>query len=111
MTLEEQRQIMLSGAMYNDLTPELIRARENAVRLADAYNRSFGGPAGEREAILRRLLKSIGKGVHFEPDFHTPALPSCRRNALVTIDGDGRQPRGQLRRRAAAISFGFPATL
>ena len=69
MTLEEQRQIMLSGAMYNDLTPELIRARENAVRLADAYNRSFGGPAGEREAILRRLLKSIGKGVHFEPDF------------------------------------------
>lgn len=69
MALEEQRQIMLSGAMYNDLTPELIRARANAVRLADAYNRSFGGPAGEREAILRRLLKSIGKGVHFEPDF------------------------------------------
>ena len=37
MTLEEQRQIMLSGAMYNDLTPELIRARENAVRLADRH--------------------------------------------------------------------------
>ena len=48
--------------------------------------------------------------LHLESDFHTPALPSCRRNALVAIDGDGRQSRGQLRRRAAPISFGFPAT-
>lgn len=28
MNLEEQQQHILSGAMYNDLTPELVEARE-----------------------------------------------------------------------------------
>lgn len=31
MTLEEQRQLVLSGAMYNDLTAELLDARERTV--------------------------------------------------------------------------------
>ena len=65
MTLEEQRNFILSGAMYNDLTPELIAARERTVLLTNEYNESFGKPAEEREAILKRLLKSIGKGVYF----------------------------------------------
>ncbi|MCF2555545.1 sugar O-acetyltransferase [Faecalicatena contorta] len=69
MTLEEQRNFILSGAMYNDLTPELIAARERTVLLTNEYNESFGKPAEEREAILKRLLKSIGKGVYFEPTF------------------------------------------
>ena len=69
MTLEEQRNFILSGAMYNDLTPELIAARERTVVLTNEYNESFGKPAEEREAILKRLLKSIGKGVYFEPTF------------------------------------------
>lgn len=30
---------------------------------------SFGKPPKEREAILRKLLKSIGESVHFEPTF------------------------------------------
>lgn len=69
MNLEEQRQFVLSGKMYNDLTDELVKARENIVFLTNEYNASFGKPSEEREAILAKLLKSIGKGVHFEPSF------------------------------------------
>ena len=69
MTLEEQKQLILSGKMYNDLTPELIQARENTVFLTNEYNSSFGKPQHEREEILKRLLKNVGKGVHFEPTF------------------------------------------
>lgn len=69
MNLEEQRQYILSGRMYNDLTKELIEARERTVFLTNEYNNSFGKSSEEREAILRKLLKSIGKGVHFEPVF------------------------------------------
>lgn len=69
MNLEEQRQFILSGAMYNDLSPELVQAREQTVLLTNEYNQSFGKTARERELILKRLLKSIGTGVHFEPNF------------------------------------------
>ncbi|WP_289688184.1 sugar O-acetyltransferase [Faecalibaculum rodentium] len=69
MTLEEQRRTMLAGKMYNDLTPELIQAREQAVFLTNEYNASFGQPQAEREAILSQLFKSVGHGVHFEPSF------------------------------------------
>lgn len=69
MTLEEQRRTMLAGKMYNDLTTELIQAREQAVFLTNEYNASFGQPQAEREAILRQLLKSVGSGAHFEPSF------------------------------------------
>lgn len=69
MNLEEQRQLILSGAMYQDLTPELVRKREDVVLLTNEYNSSFGKPSVERERILSRLLKSVGKGVHFEPNF------------------------------------------
>lgn len=69
MTLEEQKQFILSGKMYNDLTVELIEARKESVFLTNEYNSSFGKTQSEREEILKRLLKSIGKGVHFEPTF------------------------------------------
>ncbi|BEL08857.1 sugar O-acetyltransferase [Actinoplanes sichuanensis] len=69
MTLDEQRERILSGAMYNDLTSELVEARERTVLLTDEYNSSFGRPQAEREGILRRLLKSVGDGCHFEPTF------------------------------------------
>jgi maltose O-acetyltransferase len=67
--LETQRAHILSGAMYNDLTPELIEARARAVVLTDEYNRAFGQSAEVREAILKRLLKSVGPGAHLEPSF------------------------------------------
>ena len=38
MNLEKQRQFILSGKVYNDLTPELIKARENTVFLTNKYN-------------------------------------------------------------------------
>ena len=69
MNLEAQRQFILNGNMYNDLSDELVEAREKTVFLTNEYNASFGKPAEEREAILKKLLKSIGKGVHFEPNF------------------------------------------
>ena len=58
---------MLTGAMYHDLTPELVAARQRAVLLTDEYNRSFSQPPALRQAILERLLGSVGRGVHFEP--------------------------------------------
>lgn len=67
--LQHQLAHIRAGDVYNDLTPELIAAREAAVFLTNDYNGSFGRPAVEREAILRRLLGSIGMGVHFEPTF------------------------------------------
>lgn len=69
MNLEEQRQAILSGTMYNDLSKELVEAREKTVFLTNEYNASFGQPAGVREAILKKILKSVGTGVHFEPVF------------------------------------------
>lgn len=69
MELEKQRQHILSGAMYNDLTPELIKARETTVLLTNEYNNSFGQPAETREKILKKILKSVGKDVFFEPNF------------------------------------------
>lgn len=67
--LEKQREHMLTGKMYNDITEELIKAREKTVLMTNDYNSSFGKPASDREEILKKLLKSIGKGVHFEPNF------------------------------------------
>lgn len=67
--LQEQFAHMRTGQMYNDLTPELVAAREQAVLLTNAYNASFSKPAAEREAILQRLLGSVGERVHFEPTF------------------------------------------
>lgn len=69
LSLEEQRQFILSGSMYNDLTRELIEARERTVFLTNEYNNSYGKDPEERENILKRLLQSIGNRVHFEPTF------------------------------------------
>jgi maltose O-acetyltransferase len=69
VTLEAERAHILSGRMYNDLTPELIAARQRAVMLSFAYNDSFGAPQADREAVLRDLLDHVGPGAHFEPTF------------------------------------------
>lgn len=67
--LEEQRQRILAGHVYNDLTEELIGARERAVLLTDRYNASFGHPMTERHSILAELLGHVGDEAHFEPTF------------------------------------------
>jgi maltose O-acetyltransferase len=68
-SLEVQRAAMLSGEVYDDLSHDLIEARARAVVLADEYNGSFGQSNEVREAILRRLLKSVGPEAYFEPTF------------------------------------------
>ena len=69
MNLTEQFVHMATGAMYDDLTPELIAARVEAVQAIDVYNRSYGRPAEEREALLRRIVGSMGREVSLEPTF------------------------------------------
>lgn len=69
MNFEEQKNRILSGKMYNDLTSELIEARKNAVLLVKQYHDSFGQPEEERIKILQKLLKKVGKNPYFEPDF------------------------------------------
>lgn len=69
MNLEQQLAFIRTGHMYNDLSAELIAAREYAVLLTNQYNAAFSGPQQEREAILRRLLGGMGNRVHFEPHF------------------------------------------
>ncbi|EJL50500.1 acetyltransferase (isoleucine patch superfamily) [Rhizobium sp. CF122] len=69
MTLDHQFDLIRSGKMYNDLTPELVAAREKAVFLTNDYNASFGKKANVRVAILRKLLGAVGGQVHFEPTF------------------------------------------
>jgi maltose O-acetyltransferase len=68
-SLEQQRRHILAGHVYNDLTAELIAARERTVLLTEEYNASFGQPADQRRAILDRLLLHVGEGAHFEPTF------------------------------------------
>lgn len=69
MNLDEQRRLILSGAMYNDLTDELVTARERTVLATDRYNASYGQPAQVREALLRDLLLQAGANAFFEPTF------------------------------------------
>lgn len=69
MNLEAQRQHILTGKMYNDLTPELVQAREDAVLLTNQYNATFGQSSYIREELLKKLLYSIGDNVGFEPTF------------------------------------------
>lgn len=68
MNFEEQKKFILSGPMYNDLTSELVKARENTIFLTNEYNASFGKPQEVRENILKKILKSMGTDIHFEPN-------------------------------------------
>ena len=61
MNLKEQREKILSGQMYNDLTNELVKAREDAVYLTNEYNASYGKPTKERETILKNFLNPLEK--------------------------------------------------
>ena len=63
------KEMMLSGRMYNDLSEVLVKQREQTVFLTNEYNNSFGEEKQYREAILKKILKSSGANVHFEPNF------------------------------------------
>ena len=58
-----------SGKMYNDLSSELMRKRNDVVLLTNRYNRSYGEAQRVRESILRDILGGMVNNVNFEPDF------------------------------------------
>lgn len=66
---EKLWQRMLSEKMYNDLSSELMRKRNDVVLLTNRYNRSYGEAQRVRESILRDILGGMGENVNFEPDF------------------------------------------
>lgn len=68
-SLQQQFARMSTGAMYDDLTPELIAARARAVLATDAYNASYGRSPEQREVLLREVVGSAGAGATFEPTF------------------------------------------
>lgn len=69
MGLAEQFAHIATGAVYDDLTPELLAARAAAVRATNAYNASSGEPSAVREGLLRDVVGSMGREVTFEPTF------------------------------------------
>ena len=69
MTLEEQKERMITGKLYNDLTEELVNARKETVRLTDRYNRTYAEEPQVREQVLKQILGSMGENVFFEPSF------------------------------------------
>lgn len=73
---------MRAGEWYNDLTDELVGARETAVRRTDEYNARFGQPSAERDALLADLMESIGRNVHFEPTLR------CEFGFHITLGND-----------------------
>ena len=68
-SLEDQFRHMATGAMYDDLTAELIEARTRAVIATDRYNAAYGRPADERLAVLRDVVGAAGEGASLEPTF------------------------------------------
>lgn len=67
--LREQTHRMQCSMMYNDLDPELMRARQKTMALTTAYAQSYSQSPAKREALLVKILGKIGKNVHFEPTF------------------------------------------
>ena len=63
----ETKAVMLSGAMYDDLTEELVEARAEAVRLTNAFNAAWGQPQATKDELLRRVVRKVGEGSMFEP--------------------------------------------
>lgn len=69
MTIEQQFERMATGAMYNDLTEELIAYRQEAVIKTNEYNQSFGQSPEARKSLLKRIVGEMGENAHFEPTF------------------------------------------
>lgn len=65
-----EREIMLSGGMYNPNDPELQLLRVKARLLTEKYNRTSVTQGEERYAIIRELFGSCGESAYIEPDFH-----------------------------------------
>ena len=58
--LGKQTHRMQCGMMYNDLDPELMRARQKTMALTTAYAQSYSQSPAKREALLAKILGKIG---------------------------------------------------
>lgn len=60
---------MQAGEMYNDFAEDLFDRRVEAKKLFRSYNRLEEDKTYERNEIMRRLFRSVGRNVWIEPDF------------------------------------------
>ena len=92
---EEQKERILSGKMYNDLTPELVEARRRAVELTDAYNASYGespgkaGSASEKTGEIRRGRRIFRTGIRCEFGFNITLGKKFLREFRLYTSGSG----------------------
>ena len=63
-----EKEIMLSGGMYNPSDPELVQDRLQARRLLHAYNHSHPDDADKRRQLLASLFRS-DTACYLEPTF------------------------------------------
>jgi maltose O-acetyltransferase len=67
--VDNERQKMLAGEMYDPFDPELVTARERARDLCQALNSTREGQLDERRRILRELFGGGGETVWMQPPF------------------------------------------
>ncbi|MHA6848858.1 maltose acetyltransferase domain-containing protein [Ralstonia syzygii] len=97
MDLEQQFALISTGRTYNDLTPEWIDARGNAVFLTNEYNAALTSAPDSRIPILQRLLGAVvGRvGIYasnhaIDPDERASGGGFARRSGLATTPGLAR---------------------
>ena len=73
---------MQEGKIYNDFDQDLFNRRVEAKKLFKEFNRTDDEETEKRQAILRKLFKSIGERVWIEPDFR------CEFGKNITIGND-----------------------
>lgn len=67
MTEPAEREKMITGLAYDPLDPELVAARAEARRLAQAFAAADPGDEAARRALMTRMLARVGAGARVEP--------------------------------------------
>jgi len=67
--MNDEKEKMLNGELYDDTDPELVAEREHARDLTTRYNQTASDDGETRREILEELLGSLGDECHVEPPF------------------------------------------
>jgi maltose O-acetyltransferase len=67
--MQNEREKMLAGALYDPMDPELVAGRERARDLCAALNATREGERAERRRILMALFAGGGDSVWMQPPF------------------------------------------
>lgn len=62
----EQKELMLSGKLYDPNDPELLKLRVKAHRLSAEYNALLETDEEKRQKILEELIGDLGKGAYLQ---------------------------------------------